>query len=189
MASRKWLGMHSLCHWFVAALEYSGCCAHTSLSEGLLGDTTNLTPEQIDAAEKSRMESSRAYQATHYQEKKKENPDGWMAARRVSEIRYKNTVKDSGEIPCDACNVTFESKEDKMRHEATAKHIADTAPATKTTTLIATQARHNGNVASKRYYCSTCRHVFVTQQKLDQHMNGKKHARKLVRSGLVAASS
>jgi hypothetical protein len=189
MVSRKWLGMHTLCRWPVASLEYSGCCSHSALSERVAGDTTNLTPEQIDAAEKTRLESSRIYQAKYYQEKKKENPDGWLAARRISEMNYKNKIKDSGAIQCEACNTTFESLKDKTRHEATAKHISNTTTATKTTTLTSTQARHNENVLSKRYYCSTCHHAFVTQQKLDLHMNGKKHARKLARSRPVPASS
>jgi hypothetical protein len=181
--------MHSLCRWPVPSLEYGGCCSHSALSERVVGDTSNLTPEQIDAAEKTRLELSRTYQAKYCQEKKKENPDGWLAARRVSEKKYKNKVKDSGVILCEACNTTFESRKDKTRHEATAKHIANTTAATKTTALTNTQARHNGNVLSKRYYCSTCHHAFVTQQKLDQHMNGKKHARRLARSRPVAASS
>lgn len=189
MRSRKWLGMHSLCRWPVASLEYGGCCSHSALSERVVGDTSSLTPEQIDAAEKTRLELSRAYQAKYYLEKKKENPDGWLAARRASAKKYQNKVKDSGVIKCEACNTTFQSRKDKRRHEATAKHIANTTTATKIMALTSTQVRHNANVLSRRYYCSTCHHAFVTQQKLDQHMNGKNHARKLARSRPVSASS
>lgn len=189
MASRKWLGMHSLCRWPVATLEYDGCCSHSALSERVPGDTGNLTPEQIEAAEKTRLEAARAYQATYYQDKKKLNPEGWLAARRASESKYKNKVKDSGQIGCDSCNITFQSKKDQMLHEATPKHIANATGVAKATAWPTTQARHNANVQSKRYYCSTCNHAFVPQQKLDQHMNGKKHARKLARTRPIAASS
>lgn len=151
MYSYQWIYMHSLCRWPIESLKYTGCCSHSSLSEKVLGDTSNLTPEQILAVEEQRMQTARDYQAAYYQERKKLNPEGWLASRRASEKAYKARVMASSKHTCGPCNRLFESSKDKKRHDPSDVHIAKVVGVRKTVKHPTTQARGAANKASKRY--------------------------------------
>lgn len=188
MQSRKWLNMHSLCLWPVADLEYDGCCSHVRLSEKLLGDTSNLNPEQIEAAEQARLEASRAYQRDRYHADKARKPPEWLVARFATIAKSKDNTRDSGRLRCDLCRVTFEGPCDQRRHEATDKHKAKVAGLVRPSARPSAKALRDANIASKRYYCPTCKVPFGTQQAITKHLKSKVHARRLARCAGPLAS-
>lgn len=170
MAPRKKdYGIPRLCPWSLDTLEYDGCCGHVSFTEKVQDACENLTPEQIGTLDSERkLRNSRRDRETRGQER----------IARDQKNKRKEALA-SKKFSCNLCNVAFGANNQLENHKLTQKHINNARGIIKAVKNPTAKERMSGNLAARRYYCSSCDYAAKTQQKLNNHLKTPKHLKKM----------
>lgn len=160
--------MPALGPWPRDSFTYHGLCTHFSINEGLAVNEfpSDLTPEEIDRLdlerrqEKNRMHIANKGEGVHAANTKQ------YGDKALEEQRYKCTV----------CDLTFRSKAKLLQHEARPIHIQKAAG-------IPPPVRGRGGSQNarrtKKHWCEICQHAAASAKRLETHLKGARHAKKL----------
>lgn len=161
--------MPALIPWPVSDLCYDGCCTHFSTKEGVVSAAMNLTPEEIEALDANRLEVKRPYD----REWKAALGPGVHAARSketkekaLKDQRHKFTI----------CDLTFRSNAWLLGHQNLHIHIRKAAG------IVKTPKGRGGSqlaITRKKHWCETCKHAAASAARLETHLKGPRHAKKL----------
>jgi hypothetical protein len=160
--------MPRLCPWSIDSLPYHGLCTHFSINEGLVVNTAleTLTPEEINAADLERKKAkNRQYIAN--------KGEGVHAARTKA---YGDQALEKQTFKCTVCDLTFRSNAKLLTHQARPIHINKAAGITK-------QPKGRGGsqnaITKRKHYCEPCDHAAASAKRLETHLNGPRHAKRL----------
>jgi len=159
--------MPVLCPWPIDSLTYDGCCSHFSINEQVHGRDDNIgTPDEINAAAAERkIVKSRQYIAN--------KGPGVHAANTKA---YGDRVLEEQKYKCDVCIRTFPNNAKLLYHQQTSLHIRKAAG------IVSRPAGRGGSqhaTVNKKYFCETCQHAASTAARLEIHLKGPRHAKKL----------
>ncbi|KFY63062.1 hypothetical protein V496_04224 [Pseudogymnoascus sp. VKM F-4515 (FW-2607)] len=161
--------MPTLRPWSIDSLEYHGCCTHFSINEhivGLTDDDHNATPEEIDLAYSERKKlQSRMYIAN--------KGPGVHAANTK---KYGDKALEEQSFECTVCKLSFRSDAKRKEHEERPIHIRKAAG------IVKVPAGRGGSqlaTTNRKYWCETCQHAASTSTRLEIHLKGPRHAKKL----------
>jgi 5-methylcytosine-specific restriction endonuclease McrA len=150
--------MPALCPWPLDSFTYDGCCTHFSINEGIPGHAEDGTPEEINRVDSERKLVKR------------------VKAGGVSK-RYGDKAEEEQRYKCTVCDLTFRSKAALLDHEKRPIHIRKAAGIPK---VLARRGRQrNSAVTNKKFWCEPCKHAAPTAAKLETHLKGPRHAKKL----------
>lgn len=158
--------MPALCPWPRDSFTYDGCCTHFSINEQIVGHNEDLDPEEINriAAER-KLVKGRFYSANKGPGVHKANMKAY-GEKALEEQRYKCTV----------CDLSFRTNARLLSYMETPIHIRKAAG-------ISNRQKTGGgsqiNIAKKKHWCGTCQHAAATAQRLETHLKGPRHAKKL----------
>ncbi len=160
--------MPALCRWPRESFTYDGLCTHFSINEGLAADSesSNLTPEEFDAlALERKKEKNRQHIARKGEEVHRANSKAY-GDKALAEERFM----------CDVCVIAFRSNAKLQYHLETAecirKHRGDTK-------VLKGRGGSQCNIAKKKFSCAPCKHNAPSAKRLETHLNGPRHAKKL----------
>lgn len=158
---RKDYFMPALCPWDRDTITYDGCCTHFSINEQIFGEIEDALPEEINriAAERKAAQS-RMYIAN-------KGP----GVHKANTKKYGEKAFEEQRFKCTVCEIAFRNNARLQMHLKTRLHTGKAAGITKPRT---------------KHYCETCDHSAATAQRLEVHLNGPRHAKKL---NFLASSS
>lgn len=166
--------MPALCPWPRDSLTYHGCCTHFSINEQILGHDEDATPEEIDRVDSERKRvKSRFYIAN--------KGPGVHAANTK---KYGDKALEEQRYDCTVCELSLRSNAKLLEHQKRPIHIRKEAG------IIKTPAGRGGSqiaVASKKFWCEPCQHAAACASRLQTHLKGPRHAKKLSYLGLSSA--
>jgi hypothetical protein len=170
MVSRTWnYDTRPICPWPLDSIEYDGCCGHVPLKEHIHEARANMTAEQLntmDAVRKTK--NSRRDQATRGKVRMAVDAKNNRARAKVAKKYF-----------CSHCNINFGAGNQLRNHKLTEKHLNAVAGIVKPAKNPRAKERHDENLATNRYYCSSCKYPAKTQQKLTAHLQTKKHLKQV----------
>ena len=147
--------MPALCPWPRHSFTYDGCCTHFSINEQIAGHNEDASPEDINrvAAERKRVKN-RLYTANKGPKHKAYTKA--YGEKALAEQRYKCTV----------CNLSFRSNALLLKHLKTPIHNRKAAG-------IPNRPK------TMSFWCEACQHAAPSAKRLDTHLKGPRHAKKL----------
>ena len=159
----KSYNLPNLCPWKTTALEYDGCCSHSSLSEAVSGQKDNLSPEQIEAKETAQRLKTNASKRA-----KRSAPARHAEVRAKAVSQYRKT-KNSGKHSCELCGFKFPTPGLLKSHLASKRHQIKAG-------AITVVNRGSKNRALRKYVCTICDVPFGSRIELEkQHYHSKRH--------------
>jgi hypothetical protein len=193
MKSRtKDYGMPHLCPWPLEDIEYDGCCSHSALTENIMSETENLTPEQIAAKELEMDQRRRAANLAAYYDLKHLDFEKWQTSRRATAKKTRAKAKAGRKFACDLCDVTFADSTELNIHNGTNKHIAKANGINRLKHPLQAAAHKTmsaANILAKKHHCGICNHSFGTQQQLNKHKMTQKHKDRAAKAAKSLKSS
>jgi hypothetical protein len=170
MKSRtKDYGMPTLCPWPRDSLTYDGLCSHFSIKEGVVGAAMNLTPEETEALDADRLEVKRACGRQY----KAALGPGVHAAQSKA---FRHKTLEEQRYKCTVCNLTFPNNAKLVEHQETSIHIRKAAGTGRQTNG---RGGSQNAIKQKKHYCEICKHAAPTAKRLETHLKGNRHAKKL----------
>lgn len=159
--------MPALCPWPLDSFTYDGCCTHFSINEHLIGRAENATREEINRVDSERKRvKSRQYIAN--------KGPGVHAANTKA---YGEKALEEQIYKCTVCDLTFRSHARLLEHQKAPLHIRKASGNFNPRTA----GRGGSQIAvkNKKHWCETCKHAASTAARLEIHLKGPRHAKKL----------
>jgi len=150
--------MPSLCPWPRNTFTYDGCCTHFSINERPQGVPPTGSREEINRLDlEKKQQQNRQYilnkgPGVHAANTKK------YGDKALADQRY----------VCTICDLIFRSNAKLLEHQKRPLHIA------KATKNPRSRRRKNMN-----HWCGICKHAASTADRLQIHLKGPRHAKKL----------
>ena len=171
--------MPALGPWPRDSFTYDGCCGHFSINEGMARNDSltdpneSLDPEEIDRLNLERKQTrNRQYIAN--------KGEGVHAANTKA---YGDRALETQTFKCTVCDLTFRSKAKLVEHEGRQIHIDKVD---KIGPLLRGRGGSQNAIRKKKHWCEICKHAAASAKRLETHLNGPRHAKKLRDIALAA---
>jgi hypothetical protein len=176
----------------IEALDYDGCCSHSALTEHIMSEAENLTPDQIAAKELEMDQRCRAANLTVYHDLKRLDFEKWQTSQRATAKKTKAKTKTDRKFACDLCDVTFADSSELNIHNGTNKHIAKALDINRLKHPLQAsvhKAKSAANIAAKKHHCGICVLSFGTQRPLNTHKKKQMHKDRAAKAAASLESS
>lgn len=173
--------MPALCPWPRESFTYDGCCNHFSINEGIGARHEDATPEEIN-----RLAAERKAASVARREANRVPGAKALTTKACAEKHLENQ-----DFKCDVCIQTFDCDAKLSTHLLTPLHLKKVQEkATGVRKVLKGSGGSQRAVANKTYWCEPCQHAACSAHRLETHLNGKPHAKKLrVLAAATTASS
>ena len=199
--------------WTRDSVSWGPLNSHLPLSESV-GESLNLTSQQLQAIEDLRKERTRKLMVqvskAAYDREREKDLEGFLARKRtekaawaaknpekvaVSHAKTVAKIKTDGRYRCNDCSQSMASSNALARHLASDSHAQQVAlnlGAVQTSPSKATlRVRKFADKTrkEKKYYCSICDHNATGPRRLEIHQATKGHLKKVEKAAALAAIS
>jgi hypothetical protein len=169
--------MPALCPWPRDSFTYDGCCNHFSINEQIRAHHKDATPEEINRLAAERKLASTARREANRKPGAKALTTKAGAEKNLAEQKFR----------CDVCDQTFRYEATLLDHLLIPRHIKKVQE--KATGIVKPPKGRGGSqraVANKTHWCELCKYAACSAKRLQIHLNGAPHAKKL--RGLASSS-
>jgi hypothetical protein len=169
--------MPALCPWPRESFTYDGCCNHFSINEQIGAHREDAAPEEVNRLAAERKLASTA--------RREANRKPGAKALTTKAGREKNLAEQK--FRCDVCDQTFPYKATLLNHLLLPRHIKKAQEkANGVVKPLKGKGGHQRAVANKTHWCEPCKHAAGSAKRLQDHLKGRPHAKKL---RILASSS
>ncbi|TVY90318.1 ATP-dependent RNA helicase [Lachnellula willkommii] len=159
-----------LCPWPRESFTYDGCCNHFSINEGIKAHREDATPEEINRLAAERKLASTARREANRKPGAKAITTKAVADKNLAEQRFK----------CVPCDQTFTSQAKLSAHLLIPRHIKKVhEQATGIVKPLKGKGGSQRAVANKTHWCELRKHATYSTTRLEIHLKGRPHAKKL----------
>ncbi len=194
--------------WTRDLVTWSPLNSHLPFTEGV-GDSLNLTPQQLQTLAVIRKEKQRNTSMASYNREREMDLEGHLLRKRTEKAAWvaknkdrvaathANTVakiKSAGSFRCDDCSISLQSSTALASHLKTKKHAQqlafnlDGVRTPPSRDALRTREHYDKNRAEKKFHCSICDHSAAGPKRLENHKASKHHLKK-VAAALASISS